>query len=200
MTEWFNDLGLVQWFTDQFVDTDAAALFRLVLLSWAVAAIAYVGLDRLGSILLGRSRPLVQTPPTRARAWRWGRHEPPATYSLLPPGAIETAGAAPAPRPALSAGAALDRPTAVAAGMLAHTIAVPDPAGPLEDAEFWRLFDEDGAPLFGYENGRRLHEGQAPERYNPVTRAVEPLVRHRNDGVLLWGWSPGSTTVVEGDE
>ena len=195
MSEWFNDLGLVQWFTDQFTDTDAASLFRLVLISWGVAAAAYIGLDRLGSVLLGRSRPLAQTPPTRARAWRWGRSEPPANYSLLPPGVTATA-----PRPALSTGAALDRPTAVAAGMLATTIAVPDPAGPLDDAEFWQMFDEESAPLFGYENGLRLRNGEAPERYNPVTRSAEPLQRHRDEGVLLWGWSPGATTVVEGDE
>lgn len=200
MSEWFNDLGLVQWFTEQFTDTDAASLFRFVLIAWGVAAAAYIGLDRLGSVLLGRSRPLAQAPPTRARAWRWGRSEPPAEYSLLPPGVVDTTAAIPAPRPALTTGAAFERPTAVAAGMLAHTIAVPDPAGPLEDNEFWRMFDEESAPLFGYENGLRLRDGNAPERYNPVTRSVEPLKRHREAGILQWGWSPGATTIVEGDE
>ena len=84
--------------------------------------------------------------------------------------------------------------------MLAHTIAVPDPAGSLEDAEFWQLFNEDSAPFFGYENGLRLSNGEAPERYNPITRTVEPLERHRSEGILLWGWSPSETTVVEGGE
>ena len=194
MSEWFNSLGPVMWFTEQFEDPTAAALFRLVLISWAVAAAAYIGLDRLGSLLLGRSRPLAQAPPSRARAWRWGRSEPPTNYSLLPPGTVvQTA-------PVVSRGANLDRPSAVAAGMLAHTIRVPDPAGPLDDDAFWQLFDEQSAPLFGYENGLRLRDGDAPQRYNPVTRRVESLERHRDEGILLWGWSPGTTTIVEGEE
>ena len=193
MSEWFHDLGPVQWFIAQFEDPTAASLFRLVLISWAVAGATYIGLDRLGSVLLGRSRPLSQTPPTRARGWRWGRSLPPASYSMLPPGT--TVGS----RPVVTTGAALDRPTAVSAGMLAHTIRVPDPAGPLEDDAFWQLFDEQSAPLFGYENGLRLRNGSAPERYNPVTRRVETLERHRGEGILLWEWSPGETTIVEGD-
>lgn len=194
MSDWFHSLEPVMWFTEQFEDPTAASLFRMVLISWAVAAAAYIGLDRLGSLLLGRSRPLAQAPPSRARAWRWGRSEPPANYSLLPPGTVvQTA-------PVVSTGANLDRPSAVAAGMLAHTIRVPDPAGPLDDTSFWQLFDEQSAPLFGYENGLRLRDGQAPQRYNPVTRRVESLERHREEGILLWGWSPGTTTIVEGDE
>ena len=196
MNEWFQALGPVEWFTSQFEDPTAASLFRLVLISWAVAAVAYVGLDRLGSVLLGRSRPLAQTPPERARAWRWGRSVPPENYSLLPPGTTVQA----TPIVSMGEGANLDRPTAVAAGMLAHTIRVPDPAGPLEDADFWQLFDEESAPLFGYENGLRLRDGEAPERYNPITRHVESLERHREEGILLWSWSPSTTTIVEGDE
>ncbi len=194
MSDWFNSLDPVIWFTEQFEDPTAASLFRMVLISWAVAAVAYIGLDRLGSVLLGRSRPLTQAPPSRARAWRWGRSQPPANYSLLPPGTVvQTA-------PVVSTGATLDRPSAVAAGMLAHTIRVPDPAGPLDDDAFWQLFDEQSAPLFGYENGLRLRDGFAPQRYNPVTRRVESLERRRDEGILLWGWSPGTTTIVEGEE
>ena len=196
MNEWFQALGPVEWFTAQFEDPTAASLFRLVLISWAVAAFTYIGLDRLGSVLLGRSRPLTQVPPSRARAWRWGRSAPPTNYALLPPG---TTVQAPPTLPSGTTVANLDRPSAVAAGMLAHTIRVPDPAGPLEDDAFWQLFDEESAPLFGYENGPRLRDGIAPERYNPVTRRVESLERHRGEGILLWGWSPGVTTIVEGD-
>ncbi len=194
MSELFNDLGPVEWFTAQFEDPTAASLFRLVLISWAAAAVVYIGLDRLGAVLLGRSRPLAQEPPVRARTWRWGKNAPPSHYSLLPPGVTAST-----PRPVVSTGASFDRPSAVAAGMLAHTIRVPDPAGPLEDDEFWQLFDEEGAPLFGFENGLRLHAGEAPERYNPITRKVESLHRHRDEGILLWQWSPSSTTIVEGD-
>lgn len=193
MTELFQNSGPVEWFTSQFQDPTAASLFRLVLISWAAAAVAYVGLDRLGSVLLGRSRPVAQTPPERARGWRWGRSVPPANYSMLPPGTTQTI-------PNVDMGANLDRPTAVAAGMLAQTIRVPDPAGPLDDDDFWQLFDEESAPLFGFENGMRLRLGDAPQRYNPVTRSVESLERHREQGLLLWSWSPSATTVVEGSE
>ncbi len=193
MSEWFNTFGPVEWFGAQFEDPTAASIFRLVLISWGVAAAAFIGLDRLGAVLLGRSRPLVQAPPERARAWRWGRKEIPSNYSMLPAGTtVETL-------PSLTAGPALSRPSPVAAGMLAETIRVPDPAGPLDDADFWRLFDEESAPLFGFENGLRLREGKAPERFNPVTREVESLERYREDGILLWNWSPTSTTIVEGD-
>ncbi len=191
MTEFFQTFEPVEWFTSQFQDPTAASLFRLVLISWAAAAVAYIGLDRMGAVLLGRSRPVAQVPPVRARGWRWGRSVPPANYSMLPPGTIQTT-------PNVAMGANLDRPTAVAAGMLAQTIRVPDPAGPLDDEEFWQLFDEESAPLFGFENGMRLRLGEAPQRYNPVTREVESLERHREQGVLLWGWSPSVTTVVEG--
>ncbi len=193
MSEWFNSLGPVEWFGAQFEDPTAASLFRMVLISWGVAAVAFVGLDRLGSVLLGRSRPLAQVPPTRARAWRWGREEPPANYSMLPPGTTVQAA------PTVTMGEALERPSLVTAGMLAETIRVPDPAGPLADDDFWRLFDEESAPLFGFENGLRLRDGDAPERFNPVTRRVEPLIRYQDEGILLWTWSPSSTTIVEGD-
>lgn len=193
MSEWFNSLGPVEWFGAQFEDPTAASIFRLVLISWGVAAAAFIGLDRVSAILLGRSRPLVQAPPERARGWRWGSQQAPANYSLLPAGTVIDS------VPALPAGPELDRPSPVAAGMLAETIRVPDPAGPLEDADFWRLFDEERAPLFGFENGLRLRDGKAPERFNPVTRKVESLERYREDGILLWTWSPESTTIIEGD-
>ena len=203
MNELFQDFGPVQWFTEQFEDPSAASIFRLVLISWVVAGAAYIGLDRLAAMLLGRSRPLAQAPPTRARAWRWGRHQPPSNYSLLPPGTTVTSSQAVASstagRPARAAAPLLlERPSLVEAEMLTDTIRVPDPAGPLDDKAFWQLFDEQSAPVFGYENGPRLAEGQAPERYNPVTRRVETLGRHQAEGILLWDWSPNATTIVEG--
>ena len=193
MSEWFNSLGPVEWFGAQFEDPTAASMFRMVLISWGFAALAFVGLDRLGSVLLGRSRPLTQVPPERARGWRWGRETPPDTYSMLPAGTIVQIA------PSVSTVPNFDRPSPVAAGMLAETIRVPDPAGPLEDDSFWRLFDEESAPLFGFENGLRLRAGEAPERFNPVTRRIESLVRYQDEGILLWTWSPDSTTIVEGD-
>ena len=66
MTEFFQTFEPVEWFTSQFQDPTAASLFRLVLISWAAAAVAYIGLDRMGAVLLGRSRPVAQVPPVRA--------------------------------------------------------------------------------------------------------------------------------------
>ena len=86
MSEAFNSFGPVEWFSEQFADPSAASMFRLVLIAWAVLALVSIVLDRFGSLLLGRSRPLAQHPPERARAWRWGQRTPPENYSLLPPG------------------------------------------------------------------------------------------------------------------
>ena len=116
MNEWFQSLGPVQWFRDQFAECPEGAvncdsitapdMFQLVLVAWAVAAVALIALDRLGSGLFGRSRPLAQEPPAKARTWRWGRQTPPENYSLLPPG---TAVQRSAPTPVLEM-EVVDRP------------------------------------------------------------------------------------------
>jgi hypothetical protein len=196
VSEWFQSLGPVEWFGEQFdpEQVTAASLFRMMLLSWVVAAIAFIVLDRLGSMLLGRSRPLAQIPPDRARAWRWGRREPPENFSLAPPGTtIEST------VPYISAPMPLDRPLALMPGPVPSELQLPDPALALEDPEFWRLFAEDTAPVFGFENSTRLGKGEAPERYNPVTGRVEALSRDADAGTLDWQWAPSKITIV-GDE
>ena len=205
MSEWFQSLGPVQWFRDQFAqcpetatscDSIAAAdMFQLVLLAWLVAAVVLIGLDRLGSGLLGRSRPLAQVPPARARTWRWGRKTPPENYSLLPPGTtvqpnnppvLETE---PLDRPALNA--AVDEPTEPSS-----VIHLPD--SELPDNAFWLALSTTAAPLFGSENTEGLRSGRAPERYNPVRVQVESLQRD-DSGEISWPSTPRSTTVL-GDQ
>lgn len=193
MSDWFNDLGPVQWFGEQFEDPTAWSIFRLMLLSWVFAAAAFIGLDRVGTVLLGRSRPLAQEPPVRARTWRWGRRTPPANFSLLPPGStIEST------VPVVAAPVALARPQMLelGAGTTATQPILPDPGLPLDDDAFWRLFADDDAPVFGYENGLRLGNGQAPERYNPITGRVEKLRRSEAAGTLSWSWLPDDPHVI----
>lgn len=193
MSDWFNEFGPVEWFRDQFVDPSAASVFRLMLISWVVAAVVFIVLDRMGSLLLGRSRPLAQEPPLRARTWRWGRHEPPTNYSLLPPGSTVASTV-----PAIAAPIRLERPQlALEQGEIAPVAPrFPDPASPLDDDAFWRLFADDDAPVFGYENGLRLGNGQQPERYNPVTGRVETLRRNETAGTLSWSWLPDDPHVI----
>ena len=69
----------------------------------------------------------------------------------------------------------------------------------MDDASFWRLFAEDAAPIFGFENGIRLDKGDAPERYNPITGRVEALERDELAGTLLWAWQAEDPHVVGPD-
>ena len=204
MSEWFFSLGPVEWFREQFAQCPegatncdsitAAEMFQFVFLAWLVAAAVFIALDRLGSGLLGRSRPLAQAPPTKARTWRWGRKTPPENYSLLPPGTTVQRGEPPAlqvetiDRPALTTGDADQEPTS-------SLSALQLPAGELEDPEVWKSLALASAPIFGLENHDRLANGQAPERYNPISGLVESLERNE-DGTLKWPWSPKSTHVV----
>lgn len=193
MSDWFNEFGPVEWFRDQFVDPSAASVFRLMLISWVVAAVVFIALDRMSSLLLGRSRPLAQEPPVRARAWRWGRHAPPENYSLLPAGSTVEATV-----PAIAAPVPLARPQlALETGEIAPgPPRLPDPGSPLDDDSFWRLFADDDSPVFGYENGLRLSNGQQPERYNPITGRVETLRRNELAGTLSWSWLPDDPHVI----
>ncbi len=195
MSEWFNSFGPVEWFGEQFQDPSARSVFRLMLLSWVFAAVVFIGLDRVGAVLLGRSRPLAQEPPVRARAWRWGRRTPPANYSLLPPGSTVESTV-----PVVAAPTPLARPQLLELepGEISDPAkpTLPDPSMPLDDDAFWRLFADDDAPVFGYENGLRLGNGQAPERYNPITGRVEKLRRNESAGTLSWSWLPDDPHVI----
>ncbi len=175
MTDSVNDSGFIEWLRGLFEDADAASMFRWVIVAWLVLVAVMVVLDRLGTGLLGRSRPLEQVPPERARTWRWGRRTPPPTYSLLPTGTIaEHAHAA----PIVESIPLSTRPLALpAAAPTSHVLA---------NVDYWRWAGDPAAPLFGYENNDRLSRGQAPERYNPVTGRVESLDRDEASGTLLW--------------
>lgn len=190
MSEAFNNFGPVEWFRDQFdpETVSAESMFRLVLLSWVVAAVVLIATDRLGSIVLGRSRPLAQHPPERARSWRWGRKTPPANYSLLPPGVP--------PTPVLEPGTRFVRPLALPVADVSFDEPMPVATSELDDTAFWRLFAEDESPLFGFENATRLTNGNPPERYNPVTGRVESLLRSREEAAVLWPSTATSSLVI----
>jgi len=191
MSEWFNELGPVEWFSEQFVDPTAWSVFRLMMLSWVVAAVVLIALDRVSTMLLGRSRPLAQEPPVRARTWRWGRATPPSNYSAFPAGTM-----APSTVPTIGSAIKLSRPELDEDDAGPGALPFPDAALPLDDNDFWRLFTDDSAPIFGYENGLRLADGNPPERYNPITGRVEPLKRNEVAGTLSWSWLPDDPTVI----
>lgn len=202
MSDAFNEFGPVEWFREQFVDASAASLFRLVILSWLVAALVWIAADRLGSVLLGRSRPLAQEPPVRARAWRWGRRTPPPNYSLLPPGVAAV--------PVVASAVVVERPTtsplaelplaSQPIGEVSFDDPIPDPSIALDDPEFWKLFADQESPLFGFENATKLSHGEAPERYNPVIGRVEQLARDREQSTISWPHEADSTLLIGRDE
>lgn len=196
MSDAFNEFGPVVWFQDQFIDASAESLFRLVLLSWLVFAIVLIASDRLGAALLGRSRPLAQHPPVRARAWRWGRRTPPANFSLLPPGV--------SPAPTIETGQLVGRPLALPAATLQPDGDDVDAESAmwttLDDADFWRLQSVDERPIFGFENGTRLGKGDAPQRYNPVVGRVETLTRNSDDGSVAWPQTAANVLVIGSEQ
>ena len=181
-----EEFGPVSWIRDLFETATAESMYRWVLLVWIVVVVVLVALDRLGTALLGRSRPLVQPPPPRARAWRWGRGTPPPTYSLLPPGSVvPTRHAIAAPSESIP----LVAPRALGAGPPpiepeAGTIISPRPW--LSDSEFWSTTVDPLEPLFGYENLTRLEAGLPPERFNPISGRVEVLERDQATGAVRW--------------
>lgn len=214
MSEWFQSLGPVEWFREQFAgcpegvtDCDSISaqdMFQFVLIAWLIAAVVLIALDRLGSGLFGRSRPLAQVPPTRARTWRWRRQTPPENYSLLPPGtALPTPEQAPSidlvetvNRPELTTrseaatqpNASANVPSAVSSGSLIGAT--------ITNAELWRAYSNDPVPTFGLENQERLAQGLAPERYNPVSGRVESLHRNTETAEILWPGTPQSVTTI----
>ena len=220
MSEWFLSLPPVEWFREQFqecpegaIDCDsitAQEMFQFVLLAWLVAAAVLIVLDRVGAGALGRSRPLAQVPPERARLWRWGRKTAPANYSLLPPGSTVAVAAPPqiaiepVPRPQLSTAETIDLSESPNTTIDLENLPQPVPAyvspiaanPDLPDEAFWQTLASASAPIFGLENDALLREGTAPERYNPITGRVESLLRDSEAEELLWPWLPSSTTIV----
>ena len=219
MSEWFQSLPPVEWFREQFqecpegaLDCDsisAQELFQFVLLAWLVAAAVLIVMDRFGGSLLGRSRPLAQEPPERARLWRWGRKTAPANYSLLPPGT--TVAVAPPPelvmgqvaRPELAtidlsdnAESHIDLDEIPATEYAYLYGASLEAKANLPDDAFWQTLASATAPVFGLENDELLRRGSAPERYNPITGRVESLLRDSDASELVWPWVPSSATIV----
>lgn len=198
MSEWFNDLAPVEWFSEQFVDPSAWSIFRLMMLAWVFAAAVLIVLDRINTMLLGRSRPLAQEPPVRARMWRWRNATPPENYSAFPAGTM-----VPATVPVIASPVPLERPALPSQvdedeqeEQPENSVLLPDPAMPMDDDDFWRLFANDEAPVFGYENGVRVSNGNPPERYNPITGRVEALLRSEAAGTLSWSWLPDDPNVI----
>jgi hypothetical protein len=178
MRERIEDSRFLEWLRELFTDASAESMFRWVIVAWAILVLAMVVMDRFGSGLLGRSRPLVQAPPERARTWRWGRRTPPTTYSLLPTGTtlpgVSSAASTPAESIPLST-----RPLAAIPERSSASMVVPN-------LVYWQDAADPVAPLFGYENNERLGNGEAPERYNPITGRVEALDRDERTGRLYW--------------
>ena len=86
MADAIDEFWLVEWLRDLFADASAESMYRWMLAAWVIAVGGLILLDRIGSMLQGRSKPRVQTPPALARLWRWRRSDAPTTYSALPAG------------------------------------------------------------------------------------------------------------------
>lgn len=181
MTDDLNDSRPIEWLRGLFEDASAESMFRWVIVAWLVLVFSMVVLDRFGAGLLGRSRPLLQSPPERARTWRWGRRTPPSTYSLLPTGTLAEA----APRAVPELAESIPLSTRPVAALPAAVLA------PVDNTTYWIDAANPAAPRFGYENVDRLSDGAAPERYNPITGRVESLDRDGETGALVW---PGDAT------
>lgn len=204
MIEFLENLPPVRWFLDQFAPCPeldptcepltAAGLFRFVLLAWVVAAAVFILADRFGSLVLGRSRPLAQEPPERARTWRWrAKSSIPTNYSRLPAGTVvddnqpalsmrETTLVVPE-LPALASDVAVEP---VVAEPTPEPELLPDATINLADSAYWQLVADRATPAFGLENVERLKNGEAPERFNPVLGRVETLQRNSGEAALSW--------------
>ncbi|MGI9605939.1 MAG: hypothetical protein ACR2P0_07340 [Acidimicrobiales bacterium] len=188
MSDRITSSGPVEWFRDLFDGISAGGVYSWVLVGWTVFAIAMVVLDRMGAGLLGRSRPLAQEPPSRARTWRWRRHQAPSNFSRLTTSTIEPE-VLRRPAATIPLVAATAVPLALESGLPALPAPqriLPFDTADLDDEALWRATADSLSPVFGYENNRRLATGLPPERYNPLTDRVEHL-RRRADGQLFWG-------------
>lgn len=189
MREDIEDLGPVQWIRDLFENATAESMYRWMLVAWVVAVAAFVALDRVSSMLLGRSRPTTQRPPELARKWRWRKQLPPATYSMLPSGTLAT------PRPlALPASIPLSTRNGDSAERLPELPMLTRASVP--ESDYWEDLASVSAPLFGYENNPRLELGRPPERYNPIRGRVEALRRDTDSGAVSWFGDDGVAAVT----
>ncbi len=195
MADAIDEFWLVEWLRDLFADASAESMYRWMLVAWVIAVGGLILLDRIGSMLQGRSKPRVQTPPALARLWRWRRSEAPTTYSALPAGTVFDSGYARQLPPSIP----LARSTPIEDAelvvlepeqLLAPELEAPGPrmlpAGPVPNDRYWRQAADPHEPVFGLENNVRLELGRPPERYNPITDRIETLERDPVSGIARW--------------
>lgn len=195
MADDIDEFWLVEWLRDLFADASAESMYRWMLVAWVLAVGGFILLDRLGSMLAGRSRPRVQTPPALARLWRWRRADAPAMYTALPAGTVFDTGTARQLPPSiqLARSAPIEDAELV---ILEPELRMPAelevleprmlPAGPIPNDRYWRQAADPKGPAFGLENNVRLELGRAPERYNPITDRIETLEREPVSGIASW--------------
>ncbi len=183
-----QDSRPIEWIRELFTDADAESMFVWMFTAWAIAAGLMIVSDRLGSILLGRSRPLEQAAPARARTWRWGRKVAPAAFARH----TTMTRLAPAPTPPPRA---IARPSPVEHAPIVGELPALGPAR-VDDSTFWKSLADDAAPWFGDENTIRLDSGEPPQRYNPVTGRIETLERHAESGEMSWPRSARTRIVL----
>ena len=198
MSETIDELPPIDWLRDLFEDASAASMYRWMMVAWAVAVGGLIALDRIGWSLQGRSRPHRQTPPLRARLWRWRRSDPPALFTPLPSRTVVFEGSSPrvpssiplarsTPIEEAEVVTDMDEPDEVDAGPLMLA------SGPIPNDRFWRLVADPDEPIFGLENNVRLELGKAPERYNPITDRIETIERDPATGIARWPRPDGIT-------
>lgn len=183
MSDAVRDSRLVEWVRELFADPSAESMIRWMLVAWLVATIGIILLDRLGSTLLGRSKPLTQEPPALARTWRWRRHTSlPTSYSMMPAGTLVTPPPSTAPE---SIPLATERPELEIEEQPVAPL-IPSNRPDIADNRFWEGLVSTTHPLFGYENTARLELGRPPERFNPVLGRVEQIDRDPATGAISW--------------
>ena len=189
MSETIDESAPIEWLRDLFDDASAASMYRWMMVAWLVAVGALIALDRIGWSLQGRTKPKTQTPPLRARLWRWRRADAPTLYSPLPSRTVVFEGSSPQLPPSIPLARSApiedaelvvmdDDPVETAPLMLG--------TGPIPNDRYWRLVADPSEPIFGLENNVRLELGRPPERYNPITDRIETLERDAHNGIASW--------------
>lgn len=194
MSDSISESRLVEWIRELFVDATPESMIRWMLVAWLVSTAVLVGLDRLSSVLVGRSRPIAQQPPKLARSWRWRKGSlPPATYSMLPSGTMVPP--TPSARSASIPLAYVVDDEVVEAEEPTMLLERPE----VDDNEYWRDLVSVTTPLFGYENNSRLELGRPPERFNPVLGRVEQITRVAEQGRVSWPESASDAIAISFD-
>lgn len=199
MSETIDELPPIEWLRDLFEDASAASMYRWMMVAWIVAVGGLIALDRVGWSLQGRSKPRSQTPPLRARLWRWRRADPPPLFTPLPSRTVVFEGSSPRVPPSipLARSAPIEEAELVLPEFVDADDAEAEPlmlaAGPIPNDRYWRLVADPDEPVFGLENNVRLELGKPPERYNPITDRIETMDRDAGTGIARWPRPDGIT-------